>query len=126
MAIKLKTKRSRVFNYKDGDVDLTFKFEFPVSEDLDYGKIRKMMDENTPVEYTDEKTGKVKTSQGELNAYLFVLRSSLKEWTGLVDEDENELEFNEMNQKAVFEYIKSQEDLYERVMQSYGELNAKN
>lgn len=131
MAIKFNLTRKKIFHHKDGDSGASFTFDFPVSEDVDWGTLRKKMESAEEVEVEVE--GKKKVDKGSINGLYYILRTALVGVTGIVDEDEKPYLITKEDgsidtfvQKGIFEYVKNEVDLFEKVMATYGALSAKN
>jgi hypothetical protein len=129
--LKLDTKRKHVFEHSVGEDTYSFTFEFKCAEDLNYSELRKKINSSSgEVTLVTEEGGKKveqKVDSSTFNAFIYLLRTSLISWSdNIVDEDEKPLDFSELNQKVVFEYIKSQEDLYEKVLTAFGGNTGKN
>ena len=55
------------------------------------------------------------------------LRKSLVAWENISDVDSKEpLEFSELNQKIIFEYVKNTPELFTKVVEAYGGITLKN
>ena len=126
----------------DSVIEYSVTFDFVIAEDLDYGKLRGVLEDKTPITIIDPKTNEPvidpKTKEpietaGMLNGFYFALRTSLVEWDGIVDTDGNPLPFKdeggkiiEANQKAVFEAIRVDKDLFEKILLAYSGHKSKN
>ena len=96
---------------KEGKFSVTF--HFAPAEDIDYVQLRKKMEDKTPLEFEDEKGKISKTDVGSYNAFLYNVRTSLIDWSGISDMEGNPLPVRdekgkiiEANQLAVFEAVR--------------------
>jgi len=150
--LKLNTKREYDFEYvetkkvldkegkqvytKEGkekekkDVVAKFHFEFPFTEEQDYDSIRKIITRRVN-DTTAIKDAEVTTGMAQQAQYT-ILRESLKSWSGIEDQNGNELKVIGKNnniivlhQKTVFEFIRHSY-LYVEVEKAFHGLEVKN
>lgn len=136
MSFKIKTKREKKVEYNltvDGQtINLWVSFKQPVAEEIDYAKIGEITKDSEEVEisYTEEKTGIVKSkkiSSKSYNAFLYNLRVAITGWSDeFLDEDGNKLEFNEENQKIIFDAIKDIGEFFDAYITAYTGITTKN
>lgn len=124
---KREVKFHHVINEKDKEpIEFSVTFKFTASEDIDYVELRKKAENKTPLEIVDEQ-GKVdKKDMGTYNAFLYTLRTALIDCSGITDPDGNEIKIkNEQgniiqhNQIAVFEAVKSEKELFDKIVLAY-------
>jgi len=141
-----RVKFNAVYKDESGDetqnIEYSVTFDFIIAEDVDYGELRSKLEDKTPVEIIDPKTNKPqidpKTEKpietaGMMNAYLYTLRTSLVACSGIEDPDGNEITIKdddgniiEANQKAVFEAIRMDSELFDRIQTAYLGTKGKN
>lgn len=127
------------FNHVHDDgkekIEFSVTFDFVIAEDVDYGELRDKLKDKQPIDIIDPETNEPlvdpKTKEpiataGMMNAYLYTLRTSLVEWTGIKNPDGEDLAFKDTDgnlivahQKAVFEAIRMIPDLFEKIQSAY-------
>lgn len=126
--MKIRTKRDFVIEHKFEDVDSLVKFYFkvPASEDVDWEKLRKKL------EITEIKSEQ-KNNPAAYNAYLYSIRTALVNCEGIEDENgnpiiitDNDGVINTDYQIVVFELIKLDADLMQKVITAYTGISEKN
>lgn len=125
------TKREVTFHHKvvqeKGEpVEFSVTFKFAASEDVDYVKLREKASDKTPLVVEDE-NGKInKTDMGTYNAFLYTLRTGLQACEGIVDGNGDPVSIkndkgvvDEDIQIAVFEAVKAETELFNKVTVAY-------
>lgn len=129
MAIKVKRNRTYTFTIHDEADIATVTFSFPFTEEKKYNKKYLQAIGDKSKERTQEEI--VQTS---MNAYHTSQRTCLSAWTGFEDDNGNKLPCTdakgniiEENQKMVYEYVLSNEELSNKVtLAQGGSLSEKN
>jgi len=132
----LKDNRSYEFEYcEDEKVVSLFKFKFNFSEEKDYSSVIEGLRKSVPLE--DGKIDERELALILTKARDKELRESLISCSGVELEDEVGKKYpcvitdengkvNINNQKIIFEFIKSQPELLEKITQAQGGLSQKN
>jgi len=132
MAFVVNPKREVTFHHtyvpKEGEpIEFSVTFKFTASEDIDYVQLRDKAADKTPLIVEDKETGKeTKTEMGTYNAFLYTLRTSLISCEGIEDPEGKKIvitddngKINEDNQIAVFESIRSEQELFDKIIVAY-------
>ena len=132
----LKDNRSYEFEYcEDEKVVSTFKFKFNFSEEKNYSSVIESLRKSEPLE--DGKFDERELALILTKARDKEIRESLISCKGVELEDEVGKKYpcvitdengkvNIFNQKLIFEFIKSQPDILEKITQAQGGLSQKN
>lgn len=131
MAFVINPKREVKFYHtitqEKENIEFSVTFRWVASEDTDYVTLRDKAADKTPLEVIDEKTGAIKTTNmGTYNAFIYTLRTSLIDCEGITDLDGNIIKIKdekgkiiEDNQIAVFEAVRSETELFNKICLSY-------
>lgn len=130
MPFVVNPKREVTFHHTitDGEEKTEFSvtFKFTPAEDVDYAELRKKMENKKTMEVEDEDGKITKTDMGTYNAFLYTLRTALSNWTNINDPEGNVLPVKdgkgkiiETNQIAVFEAVRIQKELFDKIILAY-------
>lgn len=130
MSFVVNPKREVKFYHKieeNGEVsEFSVTFKFIIGEDVDYVMLRDKSADKTPLEIEDEHGKITKTEMGTYNAFLYTLRISLIDCSDIIDPDGKEIKIKdehgkiiEENQIAVFEAIRIQKELFDKIVSAY-------
>ncbi len=119
---------------KQEPIEFSVTFDFPIAEDIDYVKIRKKMEGKEKLVTFDEETKKDKEIEaGVYNAFLYTLRTALVDCEGILLPDGEPIKITdddgkiiEVNQKGVFNAIRQEADLFDKITLAYQGLSEKN
>jgi len=118
MSFVIKKNRKVVIEHKDGDVELSLTFDFPVAEDRDAAKLR----------------SKLRNIDGEDNgtlAMLYLMRTALVACSGIQFENDDgtfatpDMK-NEIDQKLVFNSVWMIEAIRNKILTAYTGIEGKN
>lgn len=150
MAFVVNPQRKKTFHAKHDDglgkddsiIEYSVTFDFVIAEDVDYGELRDLLADKSEIEILDDsgkpmkdpKTGEPIATAGMMNAYFYTLRTSLVDCDGIVDPEGKPIvitdtvtkKVNEINQKAIFEAIRLDADLMEKIQIAYMGIKSKN
>ena len=114
-------------------IEFSVTFDFVVGEDIDYVALREKMEDKKDLVTYDENNKETRIEAGIYNAFLYTLRTSLVGCEGILLPDGNPIvirnengKINESYQKAVFEGIRTESDLFDKITLAYQALNEKN
>lgn len=140
--LKFSAKHDDGLGKETSVVEYSVTFDFVIAETMDYGQLRDILSDKTPVKILNEEGKPIKdpkTEQpietaGMLNGYYFALRTSLVNWDGICDMEGNPLpvrdeksgDIIQANQKAVFEAIRLDKELFDRIQIAYQGHKGKN
>ena len=132
MVFKVNPNRNVTINHvlKDEEGNegtFSLHLRFKNSEELDYTEYRKRMEYSQGTHTVkDEEGNEEEVEEGAYNAFLYTLRTSIIGAEPIADLDGNPLKIideegnvNEENQKAVFEFVKSIPELYDKMITAY-------
>lgn len=155
MGFVINPERKYTFEYEIEEGEwVTVTYDFPYSEDVETDTMRKELKslskkesrailkrlkdkqkrakkKDAEVEMTD---AEFKINQESTNLFYKMVREALVDWTGFTLKDGTELPVKdekgkviEKNKKAVFEFCKTEEPLFEKILLAYGgEMDSKN
>lgn len=93
---------------------------------MDYAELREKMEDKKELVTVDEKGKETKVGKGTYNAFLYTLRCSLVGWNNIADENGVDLPFSEEMQIHVFEAIRLEVDLFDKIISAYTGTQGKN
>jgi len=116
MSFVVKECRKVTINHVDGDTEISVTFDFPVAEDRDVAKLKNKLDG---------------TDNGTSATLLYILRSALVSCTGIILETEDGTQKeavidNENTQKVIFNAVWMIEDIRNKILMAFGDLEGKN
>lgn len=127
MAFQVKTNRSVTLHHTTSNGnEFSVDFKFINAEDMDYAELREKMEDKKELVTVDEKGKETKVGKGTYNAFLYTLRCSLVGWNNIADENGVDLPFSEEMQIHVFEAIRLEVDLFDKIISAYTGTQGKN
>ena len=123
---------------KPEPIEFSVTFQFKIAEDLDYVELRDKAENKKELITYDENNKETKQDMGTWNAFLYILRTSLVEVNGIflpgsTDEKPLPLMITKEDgsidvecQKAVFEAIRVETELFDKIILAFQGLNSKN